>query len=212
MENYFIELNKIEGEVSKKQNLSYISWANAWDMLKRKYPDASYIIYESQDGHAFWESKYGIDVKVWVTVNSLEHIVRLPVMDWANQAMKDISYEYKTKYGKKICEAATQFDINKALQRAFTKAIAMHWIGLYVYRWEDLPEESDWSNKKDKLWEKKEIQGKFDLMDYINRIKEETDENHLAVIYKEFMAEWPSQKQIDWVTKECTKRKEYLLN
>ena len=55
--------------------------------------------------------------------------------------MKRDKYEYTTKFGKKTCEAADAFDINKALQRAFTKAIAMHGIGLYVYRGEDLPDE-----------------------------------------------------------------------
>lgn len=142
-ENYFIKLNKIEWEVSKKQNLSYISWANAWDMVKREYPDATYITYENSEWFPFWSSDYWIDVKVWVTVGWIEHIVRLPVMDWANKAMKDKTYTYKTKYWEKTCEAATQFDINKAIQRAFTKAIAMHWIWLYVFRWEDLPD-IDW--------------------------------------------------------------------
>ena len=36
-------------------------------------------------------------------------------------------------------------DIQNTLQRAFAKAIAMHGIGLYVYRGEDFPE--DISNK-----------------------------------------------------------------
>jgi len=142
-DNYFIELNKIEWEVSKKQNLSYISWANAWDMVKKEYPNSNYTTYENIDWFPFWESKFWIDVKVWVTVNDIEHIVRLPVMDWANKAMKAEKYSYTTKYWEKEVQAATQFDINKAIQRAFTKALAMHWIWLYVYRWEDLPEEEE---------------------------------------------------------------------
>jgi len=141
--NYFVELNKIEWEVSKKQNLSYISWANAWDMVKREYPNSTYVTYENIDWFPFFESKFGIDVKVWVTVNDIEHIVRLPVMDWANKAMKAEKYSYTTKYWDKDVLAATQFDINKAIQRAFTKAIAMHGVWLYVFRWEDLPEQEE---------------------------------------------------------------------
>jgi hypothetical protein len=80
-------------------------------------------------------------VKVWVTINWIEHIIRLPVMDWANKAMKREAYEYTTKYWKKTCEGASQFDINKAIMRALTKAIAMHGIWLYVYNWEDLPDQ-----------------------------------------------------------------------
>ena len=34
-------------------------------------------------------------------------------------------------------EETTTFDINKTIQRAFTKAIAMHGLGLYVYQGEE---------------------------------------------------------------------------
>lgn len=159
--NYFTTLNAIKCEVEKKNWLSYVSWADAWAEVKKIHPDASYTIYENQDWNAFWETKFGIDCKVGVTINGIEHIVRLPVMDWANNAMTDkqqtiekerFVYQNKQKVWDKenncylkekyklIIEAATQFDINKTIQRAFTKAIAMHGIGLYVYRWEDLPE------------------------------------------------------------------------
>jgi hypothetical protein len=35
----------------------------------------------------------------------------------------------------------TSTDINKAIQRSLTKAIARHGLGLYIYAGEDLPEE-----------------------------------------------------------------------
>ena len=143
MENYFKKLDKIACDTEKKNNLTYVSWADAWKIVKEEHPDSTYTIYENQEGFPFWESKFGIDVKVWVTINGIEHIVRLPVMDWANKSMKDTEYEYMTKYWKKKCDAASAFDINKTIQRAMTKAIAMHGIGLYVYRWEDFPNEED---------------------------------------------------------------------
>ena len=128
MENYFIELNKIEGEVSKKQNLSYISWANAWDMLKRQHPNATYEkIRNSLDNSYLFKSGTGGMCEVSVTVNDITHCADLPVLDFRNQP---VAYD-------KI----DSFQINKTLQRAFTKALAMHWIGLYVYRWEDLPDQ-----------------------------------------------------------------------
>lgn len=151
-DNYFITLNKIEWETSEKQWLTYISWANAWDMVKREHPAATYTIYENNEWYPFWSSKFGIDVKVWVTIpdqwetplRDIEHIVRLPVMNGANKAMKEEKYTYDTKYKKwLIVEAATTFDINKTIQRALTKAIAMHWVWLYVYRGEDLPLEEE---------------------------------------------------------------------
>lgn len=139
MENYFLKLNSIQCVVEKKQNLNYISWSDAWYEVKKLHPEAKYTIYENEEWQPFWESKFWIDVKVWVEINWLEHIIRLPVMDWANKAMKAEWYSYKTKYWEKSVEPATTFDINKTIMRAFAKAIAMHWLGLYVFRWEDLP-------------------------------------------------------------------------
>ena len=140
-ENYFTKLSKVKCEVDKKNWLNYISWAESWSKVKEIDENANYIIYENENGYPFWASPYGIDVKVWVIINWLEHIVRLPVMDWANRAMKEQGYTYMTKYWEKTVEPATTFDINKAIQRAFVKAIAMFWLWLYVYLWEDLPPE-----------------------------------------------------------------------
>lgn len=125
-ENYFVQLSKIQCPIEKKNWLSYVSWADAWAEVKKIHPDANYTIYEDDAGFPFWSSKYGLDVKVGVTIGIIEHIVRLPVMDYKNKSMLD---------------NATTVDINKAIQRAFTKAIAMHGIGLYVYQGEDLPED-----------------------------------------------------------------------
>ena len=39
-------------------------------------------------------------------------------------------------------ERITSFDVNKAIQRSLTKAIARHGLGLYIYAGDDLPEET----------------------------------------------------------------------
>lgn len=146
--NYFETLSEVKCVTEKRKSggaeLTYVSWADAWADLKKIHPDAKYTIYEDANGFPFWASKYGIDVKVGVTVKGLEHIVRLPVMDGNNNAMKDEEYEYEVKgqngtFTKKVAAADT-FDINKAIQRCFAKACAMHGLGLYVYRGEDLPD------------------------------------------------------------------------
>ena len=152
MDNYFTELNKLAWEVEKKNWMNYISWSDAWTLVKEQHADSTYTIYENSDWNPFWETKFGIDCKVWVTINWIEHVMRLPVMDWANKSMRFESYVYKTKYWDKTCEWATQFDINKTIMRAFTKAIAMHWIWMYVYRWEDFPEEQEVHPEDNNPW------------------------------------------------------------
>ena len=50
--NYFEELNKINvnDKVEKKNGLSYLSWPYAWGELKKKYPEATFTIYENAQG------------------------------------------------------------------------------------------------------------------------------------------------------------------
>ena len=125
----FETLNKIDvGEhIEKKNGLSYLSWAWAWKVLKENYPDANYKIYETESGcNYFTDGRTGW-VKTGVTVNFLEHIEYLPIMDYNNKSIP--------------LEKITSFDVNKAIQRSLTKAVARHGLGLYVYAGEDLPEE-----------------------------------------------------------------------
>jgi len=49
-------------------------------------------------------------------------------------------------------------------------------------------------------------------MDYIQRIKDETDINALDSLYYEFMKEKPTQKQIDWFVKDAGARKDTLID
>ena len=131
-ENYFQKLYDIDvrEKVKKKNGLNYVSWAAAWAEVKKIYPDATYHIYEREtpegliinyftDGKTCW-------VKTGVTINGIEHIEELPVMDFKNQSV--------------TLEKVTSSDVNKAIQRSLTKACARHGFALWIYEGEDLPE------------------------------------------------------------------------
>ena len=129
MESIFAKLNAINvnDKVEKKNGLTYLSWAWAWAEVKKLCPDATYTIYERPDGVIYWTDGRTCWVKTGLTINGLEHIEYLPVMDTRNRSIP--------------LEAVTSFDINKAIQRSLTKAAARHGLGLYIYAGEDLPEE-----------------------------------------------------------------------
>lgn len=133
----FNELNKVDVgehiETKGTQGLKYLSWAWAWAEVKKRYPNANYTIYETTnpqgyvinyftDGRTCW-------VKTGVEINGVEHIEELPVMDYNNRSI--------------LLSNVSSFDVNKAIQRSLTKAVARHGLGLYIYAGEDLPEESD---------------------------------------------------------------------
>lgn len=125
----------VNDKTEQKNGLTYLSWAFAWGEVKKAVPDATYTIYEREtqygpvnyftDGKTCW-------VKTGVTLNGLEHIEELPVMDFKNRSIS--------------LDNVTSTDVNKAIQRSLTKACARHGLGLYIYAGEDLPE----SEKGDK--------------------------------------------------------------
>ena len=135
MENYFKILNDINvnDKTEKKGSLTYLSWAWAWAEVKKHFPDATYTIYENDLGWNYHTDNNTCWVKTGVTINGIEHVEYLPVMDYKNNSIPA---------GK-----VTSFDINKAIQRSLTKACARHGLGLYIYAGEDLPEASDGTGK-----------------------------------------------------------------
>ena len=124
----FAVLSKINcnEHTEKKNGLTYLSWAWAWQIVKGNFPDAFYTIYEDKEGIPYFTDGKTCWVKTGVTILGLEHIEYLPIMDYRNQAIP--------------LERVTSTDMNKAIQRSLTKACARHGLGLYIYAGEDLPE------------------------------------------------------------------------
>lgn len=116
----------VNGHTEKKNGLTYLAWAWAWSEVKKAFPDANYTIYENKDGWNYHTDGKTAWVKTGVTIEGIEHIEYLPVMDLRNKSIP--------------VENITSFDVNKAIQRSLTKAVARHGLGLYIYAGEDLPE------------------------------------------------------------------------
>jgi hypothetical protein len=116
----------VNGHTEKKNGLTYLSWAWAWAEIKKAYPNALYTIYENADGWCYHTDGRTAWVKTGVTIEGIEYIEHLPVMDHRNKSIP--------------LESITSFDVNKAIQRSLTKACARHGLGLYIYAGEDLPD------------------------------------------------------------------------
>lgn len=128
MGNYFEELNavNVNDKTEQKNGLTYLAWAYAWGEIKKRYPEASYVIYENAQGWNYHTDGRTCWVKTGVSIEGIEHIEELPVMNNRNQSIP--------------LENVTSCDVNKAIQRSLTKACARHGLGLYIYAGEDLPE------------------------------------------------------------------------
>ena len=127
-ESTFATLNAVNcnEHTEKKGNLTYLSWAWAWQIVKTHFPDAFYTVYENPEGWNYFTDGRTCWVKTGVTIQGLEHIEYLPVMDQRNQSVP--------------LESVRSTDVNKAIQRSLTKACARHGLGLYIYAGEDLPD------------------------------------------------------------------------
>lgn len=124
--NYFVELfeQDVSKYIEKKNGLNYISWAMAWAGIKKLHPDATYKVYETPEGCNYFTDGRFCWVKTGVTVEGIEHIEYLPVLDYRNKSIP--------------LNAVTSFDVNTSIQRSLTKACARHGYGLKVYAGEDV--------------------------------------------------------------------------
>jgi hypothetical protein len=131
MENYFKKLSAINVKqmAEKKGKFNYLSWANAWSLLKENHPEANRTVYESEHtGLNYFTDGKTASVKVGITVwqdpEDIEHIDYLPIMDYRNNSIP--------------LEKITSMDVNTAIQRSTAKAIAMHGLGISIFKGEDL--------------------------------------------------------------------------
>ena len=135
-EDPYIVLSKINvGEhIEKKNGLSYLSWAWAWDTFIRIYPMSETTINRPENGMPYWTdgNTCWVDVSVILKYknstgyqDARKRSEVFPIMNYNNKSIP--------------ADKVTSFDVNTALQRAWTKCIARHGLGFYIYAGQDLP-------------------------------------------------------------------------
>ena len=134
-------------KVEKKDNLSYLTWSEAWKAFKEIYPSATFRVICNSDTKLpyFVDPQIGIMVFTEVTADDLTQQCFLPVLNSSMKPMRLEAYNY-TVYDKqnkrqieKTCEAANAFDLNKTIMRCLVKNLALFGLGLKLYQGEDIP-------------------------------------------------------------------------
>ena len=118
-----LKLN-VNEHTEKKGNLTYLSWAWAWDLALKADEQATYKV-EMFGDKCYMDINGTAMVFVTVTIFGKPMTCQLPVMDYKNKAITN----------------PDAFAINTAIMRCMTKALALHGLGLYIYSNEDLPED-----------------------------------------------------------------------
>ena len=177
--------------VEKKGGLDYLSWATAWSLLKKYYPKSTRKIYEhDHTGLNFFTDGQTAYVKVGVEVEGEEHIDMLPVMDYRNKSIS--------------IDKMTSFDVNKTIQRATAKAIAMHGLGIKLWTGEDLPVHTEVkeSNKVSSTTPKKvtlediPADKMVEMLDYVAKNKKLGFKQIVANIEQKYNVNKKQEKQI----------------
>ena len=163
----------VNNKTEKKGKFTYLSWSFAWAELKKVSPTATSKVYHDENTNMpYFASKAGVIVKVGVTIEGLEHINYLPVMDFRNASIP--------------ADKVNMMDVNKAIQRCTVKAIALHGLGLYIYAGEDLPEEPPRENASVLLNSCKTLSELATVFKSLN-IEEQTETNALKDKLKLFL-------------------------
>lgn len=118
-----LKLN-VNEHTEKKGNLTYLSWAWAWDLALKADEQATYKV-EMFGDKCYMDINGTAMVFVTVTIFGKPMTCQLPVMDYKNKAITN----------------PDAFAINTAIMRCMTKALSLHGLGLYIYSGDDLPED-----------------------------------------------------------------------
>ena len=140
-----LKLN-VNEHTEKKANLTYLSWAWAWQEALKADETATFNV--QMFGDKCYMEVNGTAM-VWVTVTIFDKAMTcmLPVMNNKNEPITIAGRSFKDKWGNDKKEMIDSFNVNTAIMRCMTKALALHGLGIYIYAGEDLPQKIE--NEKD---------------------------------------------------------------
>lgn len=119
----------VNDHTEKKNGLTYLSWAWGWAEALKADPKATFEVqtFHNKDGIEMPYMDVNGTGMVWVTVTLFGQgrTCMLPVMNHRNQPIQN----------------PDAFQVNTAIMRCMTKALALHGLSLYIYAGEDLPED-----------------------------------------------------------------------
>lgn len=145
----------VNKHTEKKNGLTYLSWAWAWQEALKQDPSATFHV------QTFGDKPY-MDVNgtamVWVTVTmgGRSRTCFLPVMNSQNAPISAAGRTFKDKYGNEKVEKLDSFNVNTAIMRCMTKCLSLFGLGLYIYAGEDLPEDGEVKEEEKKVEKKEE--------------------------------------------------------
>ena len=130
----------VNEHTEKKNGLTYLSWAWAWREALKADQSATFDV-QTFNGMPYMDVNGTGMVWVTVTMFGQPRTCMLPVMDGYNKPITIEGVTTTNKYGKEVVTKLDSFNVNTAIMRCMTKALALHGLGIYIYAGDDLPED-----------------------------------------------------------------------
>ena len=116
----------VNDHTEKKNGLTYLSWAWAWQEALKVDQNATFDV-QTFNGMPYMDVNGTGMVWVTVTLFGQPRTCMLPVMDYRNKPILN----------------PDAFAVNTAIMRCMTKALALHGLGIYIYAGDDLPQDDE---------------------------------------------------------------------
>lgn len=114
----------ITDKLKKKNNLSYLPWSSAWDIIKSHYPDAVCHPVKTPDGCLYHTDGKTCWVETSMTIQGETQNETLAVMDHKNQSI--------------AADVVTSTQFEKSIKRCLVKNAALFGLGLSLWNGEEL--------------------------------------------------------------------------
>lgn len=124
----------VSDKLKKKNNMSYLPWSSAWEIVKNNFPDATYTVNKTPDGCIYHTDGKTCWVETSITINGETQTELLAVMNHRNASIS--------------ADEVVSTEVNKAIKRCLVKNAALFGLGLSLWNGEELSDAAKESKKK----------------------------------------------------------------
>lgn len=114
----------IADKLKKKNNLPYLPWSSAWEIIKDHFPDAEYEVVKTESGCIYHTDGKTCWVETKLTIAGETQHETLAVMNHRNQSIS--------------ADEVTSVDFGRSIKRCLVKNAALFGLGLSLWNGEEL--------------------------------------------------------------------------